>query len=80
MRILIVVQHMTDGSIVETGIPISPCNILRWIYETRNPNEIYLTIDVGLGRSVKLSGLEATQSRDFMESGFDHIHTVHKHL
>jgi len=74
--LLLIVQKFTDGSTIETGVPISPCNVLRWIYECRNSNEIYLTIDLGLARSIKLMGTSAIQTRDVLTRQFSTVHRV----
>lgn len=76
---ILIRQNLSDGSLIETGIPVGASNIKRWIYELREERgEEYLTIDIGMSRSIKLNGRDASETRDFIVATYDRIHEVEK--
>jgi hypothetical protein len=78
--VIVIHQTFSDGSIVVTGIPVSYSSIKRWIYEDRGKEGISITIDIGMSRSIKLSGEEATEAHVWLLETFDRIFRVKKSL
>jgi len=73
---------LSDGTLIVTGIPVSYSSIKRWIYEDRGGRgtETSITIDIGMSRSVKLRGEEATEAHLWLQETFDRVFRVQKSL
>lgn len=78
MIAIIVRQNFDDGSCVETGIPITASNVNRWIYTRTNDHTLKLVIDIGLTRSLELTGGDAIDAKDFLFNCFDKIKVIQK--